>query len=177
MGKYYEAELFKKSSEQASTSEFRKDCLILTILGRFIENMPGYKSKKESLFDFIPEMRMIERVISYKEVYHTITRFTQNSLIFHNYLKYNINKNATNSISTIFIFPYTPEYIINYANDTFIVNFAQYLNMIDTYPNEERVRILKQKLLDVYYTVEDAEDFNMVVACRSSWKDCGEVAS
>jgi hypothetical protein len=50
-----------------------------------MENLVGFKNYKISIFDYIPEINSDQKVlISYKEVYDTLFRFTCNDLLFIN---------------------------------------------------------------------------------------------
>jgi len=41
----------------------------------------------------------------------------------------------------------------------------------------EEIKILKQKLLDIFYLVDDSEDMHGITDCNNQFKECWNVAS
>ena len=79
----------------------------------------------------------------------------------------------------IIYFPYTPEFILNpnKATTQFCNEMAEYLNLSDKYLFQHKDKIVRQKLVDLFYAAEDGESFHLILDCHSKYKECGDIAS
>ena len=136
-----------------------------------VSHLPMYTEDTVAIYEQILEIA-VDKKFAPKEIYSAISRFTHGSFLFHNLLKYSLDKTFKNSLTAILYLPYTPQIILKRADDPFILKFAKYLNL-----KPKPLQVLRQKLLDIWYTAEDGEDFHMVVACRSRTATCAEPAS
>ena len=99
-------------------------------------------------------------------------KFTQNSLIF-----YDLMKNASSSdeeISAVFYLPYTPM-LIRLISDEFVINLFFYFRLHDSPKMTMQMR--RQKLVDIFYLVEDSKDMHLVLNCQSRLRECDQIAS
>jgi hypothetical protein len=47
---------------------------------------------------------------------------------------------------------------------------AKYLNLSDKYESQKLQEIMRQKLLDIFYTASDGDSFHVILDCRSNLK-------
>jgi len=144
-----------------------------------MESIVGYKNYKISIFDYIPEINAeTKKLITYKEVYDTLFRFTCNDLLFINLFRVNQAKpNYANCYSAILYFPYTPQFIASKATNQFCQEMAKYLNLFDKFQYLHKQEVIRQKLMDLFYTAEDGESTHLILDCRSILRACNELAS
>ncbi len=117
----------------------------------------------------------MKKTLSYPEIYTVLSRLADPQMLFINLFKENPNNNL---ISSIIYFPYTPQIIEN-INPTFIISLCKYLGIFSDYnylSENEKIKILKQKLIDLYYLVDDSEDLHGITPCMSVNK-CDDIAS
>ena len=122
------------------------------------------------IYDFIPEIKLMSKKITYPEIYSAITNFADRQMLFINVFKENYENNI---ISGIIYFPYTPKDLLT-LNDSIIfslANFCQILQLtkekFSHISNREFVDILRQKLYDIYYLCEDSRDLHGITDCHS----------
>jgi hypothetical protein len=144
----------------------------------FVESLPGYKKNVAPIYNFIPELKMMKKTLSYPEIYTALSRLADPQMVFINMFKENPNNNL---ISGVVYFPYTPNMLENpNINAEFITKLAKYLELHSSYNfsfENDRIKILKQKLLDLYYLVEDCEDLHAVIPCQNVYSTCKNLAS
>lgn len=82
------------------------------------------------------------------------------------------------SLSAIVAFPYTEE-IIKALSDPHIFALAEQSNLITDEEKEEMIAVpvLRQRLLDTIYAVQDAPRMHAVFPCQSPYKKCHNLAS
>ena len=86
-------------------------------------------------------------------------------------------KNVTSSddeISAVFYVPFTPN-LIRFISDEFVVNMSHYFKMHDNPKMSMQVR--RQKIVDIFYLIEDSRDFHLVINCQSRLRECDQIAS
>ena len=122
------------------------------------------------IYDFIPEINQMNKLITYSEIYSAISNFADRQMLFINVFKENYENNL---ISGIIYFPYTPKDLLS-LNDSIIFSLANFTNILqitkDKFPNisnQEFVNILRQKLYDIYYLCEDSRDLHGVIDCHN----------
>ena len=122
------------------------------------------------IYDFIPEIKLMNKKITYPEIYSAISNFADRQMLFINVFKENYENNL---ISGIIYFPYTPKDLIS-LNDSIIFSLANFTKILqitkEKFPNisnREFVDILRQKLYDIYYLCEDSRDLHGVTDCHS----------
>ena len=140
-------------------------------------NLDNTNSSKDSsiinfppIYDFIPEINQMNKLITYSEIYSAISNFADRQMLFINVFKENYENNL---ISGIIYFPYTPKDLLS-LNDSIIFSLANFTNILqitkDKFPNisnQEFVNILRQKLYDIYYLCEDSRDLHGVIDCHN----------
>lgn len=143
---------------------------------------PLQKRTNEPIYLHIPEIKSMKKTLSYSEIYTILSRLADPQMVFINMFKENPNNNL---ISGIIYFPYTPQ-LLNHpnANPDFILKFSKYLGLHSDYnyhnftsstENEnEKIKILKQKLMDLYYLVDDCEDLHGVTTCLGGCQEKSE---
>lgn len=156
----------------------------------------NYKKIALSIFSLIPELK-IKRKLSYEETFSTLSRLADSKMLFVDVFK---NNSSNNLISAIIYLPFNPLLLkksLIYKNYKFIENLASYLNVsfpkVDN-PSLTRINlstsseesfepvpfylaVAYQKLLDVFYLVEDTESLHGITDCYSKFEDCKEIAS
>ena len=122
------------------------------------------------IYDFIPEIKLMSKKITYPEIYSAISNFADRQMLFINVFKENYENNL---ISGIIYFPYTPKDLLS-LNDSIIFSLANFTKILqitkEKFPNisnREFVDILRQKLYDIYYLCEDSRDLHGVTDCHS----------
>ena len=122
------------------------------------------------IYDFIPEIKQMNKNLSYPEIYSAISNFADRQMLFINVFKENFENNL---ISGIIYFPYTPKDLLS-LNDSIIFSLANFTKILqitkEKFPNisnREFVDILRQKLYDIYYLCEDSRDLHGVTDCHS----------
>ena len=122
------------------------------------------------IYDFIPEIKQMNKKITYPEIYSAISNFADRQMLFINVFKENYENNL---ISGIIYFPYTPKDLLS-LNDSIIFSLANFTKILqitkEKFPNisnREFVDILRQKLYDIYYLCEDSRDLHGVIDCHS----------
>ena len=140
-------------------------------------NLDNTNSSKDSsiinfppIYDFIPEINQMNKLITYSEIYSAISNFADRQMLFINVFKENYENNL---ISGIIYFPYTPKDLLS-LNDSIIFSLANFTNILqitkEKFPNisnREFVDILRQKLYDIYYLCEDSRDLHGVIDCHN----------
>jgi hypothetical protein len=119
----------------------------------------------------------MKKTLSYAEIYSAISRLSDTQMVFINMFKENPRENL---VSGIIYLPYTPA-ILEHPNcsSDFILKMANYLGLHCNYNvsfESEKIKILKQKLLDIFYLVDDSDDLHGVTPCHSIAK-CQNLAS
>jgi len=121
-----------------------------------------------------PECWNIQKTkLAPEELYKCLGNFTRPNMIFYNFMR---NTQPAQSLTHIIYLPYTPQ-ILSKFSDTFIISFCKYLGFFTQYEESTKIEILKQKLRDLFYLVEDHDDLHLVVPCQSYLKNCSEIAS
>jgi len=142
------------------------------------ENLPGFKKINQPIYTFIPELKLMKKFLSYPEMYCVLSKLADPQMVFINMFKENPKNNL---ISGIVYFPYTPSILENpNINTEFITNLSKYLGINCNYnytSESEKIKILKQKLMDAYYLVEDSEDIHGITPCLNSLFHCDNIAS
>ncbi len=133
----------------------------------YIQNLPGYKKQAPPIYTYIPELKLMKKTLSYSEIYSAISRLSDPQMVFINMFKENPKENL---VSGIVYFPYTPA-ILEHPNisSDFILKISTYLGLQCNYNisfESEKIKILKQKLIDIYYLVDDSEDLHGVTPCQ-----------
>ncbi len=78
---------------------------------------------------------------------------------------YDLMKNVSSSdeeVSAVFYLPFTPR-MVRLISDEFVVHLCHYFRLHDNPKMSMQVR--RQKLVDVFYLVEDSRDFHLVLNC------------
>ena len=138
---------------------------------------PSSKNQKDSsiinfppIYNFIPEINQMNKLISYSEIYSAITNFADRQMLFINVFKENYENNL---ISGVIYFPYTPKDLL-FLNDEIIFSLADFTKILQltkekfsNCSNRELVNILRQKLYDIYYLCEDSRELHGVTDCHN----------
>lgn len=82
------------------------------------------------------------------------------------------------SLSAIVAFPYTEDMVISFS-DIQIFALAEAVNLISEDEREEKIAIpiLRQRLLDCIYAVQDAPRMHAIYPCQAKHKKCLNIAS
>ena len=122
------------------------------------------------IYNFIPEINQMNKLLSYPEIYSAITNFADRQMLFINVFKENYENNL---ISGIIYFPYTPKDLLS-LNDEIIFSLANFTKILQltkekfsNCSNQELVNILRQKLYDIYYLCEDSRELHGVTDCHN----------
>lgn len=111
-------------------------------------------------------------------MYCILSKLADPQMVFINMFKEGPNNNM---LSGIVYFPYTPSILDSpNLNPKFIYSFSQYLGIHCNYDytsEVEKLKILKQKLMDLFYLVEDSEDLHGITPCLNSFYHCENLAS
>ena len=118
-------------------------------------NLDNTNSSKDSsiinfppIYDFIPEINQMNKLITYSEIYSAISNFADRQMLFINVFKENYENNLISGIIFTNILQITKEKFPNISNREF-------------------VDILRQKLYDIYYLCEDSRDLHGVIDCHN----------
>lgn len=119
----------------------------------------------------------MKKTLTYAEIYSAISRLSDPQMVFINMFKENPRENL---VSGIIYLPYTPV-ILEHENcsSDFILKIANYLGLHCNYNvsfETEKIKILKQKLLDIFYLVDDSDDLHGITPCHSI-NSCRNLAS
>ena len=141
-----------------------------------IEPQPNQNPKDSSIinfppiYTFIPEINQMNKSLSYPEIYSAITNFADRQMLFINVFKENFENNL---ISGVIYFPYTPKDLL-FLNDEIIFSLANFTKILQltkekfsNCSNQEIVKILRQKLYDIYYLCEDSRELHGVTDCHN----------
>ena len=122
------------------------------------------------IYNFIPEINQMNKLISYSEIYSAITNFADRQMLFINVFKENYENNL---ISSVIYFPYTPKDLL-FLNDEIIFSLADFTKILQltkekfsNCSNQELVNILRQKLYDIYYLCEDSRELHGITDCHN----------
>lgn len=144
----------------------------------------------------IPELRRISTKGSYPEIMYSLSKLSDDHLLFINVLKSSFEDSL---ITGIVFLPYSPK-TLPLMSDYLILLLAHYIYIkVDYLPfqkirellelnNSQKVsscitcidisiKIIRQKLLDIFYFVQDNEDLHGITFCHSCNKQCNEKAS
>lgn len=177
-----EPQLQEKYSSIASADPFEKKFGVTDLSWIETQNQASHVKKNLHISSYIPEIKKINKNLSYTEIYSSIIKFTDPHFVFVNMFKPNPQENL---ISAVVLLPYSPEILSSLSYDNglnFIMNLAKYLNLQCNYAinsNDSRLMfsIIKQKLYDLYYLATDSEDLHAVVPCHSDVKICANIVS
>lgn len=122
------------------------------------------------IYTFIPEINQMNKSLSYPEIYSAITNFADRQMLFINVFKENFENSL---ISGVLYFPYTPKDLL-FLNDEIIFSLANFTKILQltkekfsNCSNQEIVKILRQKLYDIYYLCEDSRELHGVTDCHN----------
>ena len=158
-----------------SEDPFEKKYGLSTSTSSIIKSIPIYQ--------YIPEIRKINKELSYKELYSSISELSDQNLVFVNVFKPDAFENF---ISAVTLFPYTPEdldYVDNVQMNNFIMNLSKYLSLHCNYSFDRiskdtlTITILKQKLKDLFYLANDSDDLHSVTFCHNKSLLCNKIVS
>lgn len=146
-------------------------------------------SKKQlNIYTIIPEIKKINKNLTYTDLYSLLSSFCDNKLVFINIFKENPNENL---ISAIVVFPYSPEFInnlnmYNIKDVGLILSFAKLSGIPFNFDNcildlnEEKIlnlKVIKQYLIDLYYLADDSNDIHPVKYCHNTYNICNNLSS
>lgn len=148
------------------------------------------------IYNLIPEIKKINRKLSYSELYNILSLFSDNKLLFINIYK---NNSYENLVSAVCLFPILPVDIsilnkISLINnefslkiDNFFLNLASLFNISFDYPmnkgspfndyQTQRRAVIQQKLIDVYNLSNDSDDLHAVSFCHNHFESCVNYSS
>lgn len=124
----------------------------------------------------IPEINQMRKDISYNEIYNSLTKISDRQMLFINLLKERSENNLTNAI---IYFPFIPS-DIEILNDDLIKLFSNLFSLSSNKyfcSESEKILILKQKLMDMYYLCEDNFDLHGITDCHNFFSLCPNIAS
>lgn len=153
-------------------------------------------SARVPISKLIPELRRISTKGSYPEIVYSISKLSDDHLLFINVFKSSFEDSLINGV--VFL-PYSPK-TLPFISDYFVLLLAHYIYVKVDYLPFQRIRemlesnnslkitssilctglsvkIIRQKLLDIFYFVQDNEDLHGVTFCHSCYKQCNEKAS
>lgn len=163
--KYYESEFFihqRVSAEVEANNQVG------------VASLPGYEESKGLAAIFGESWAFQEKKLGCEELYQALFHFGQPNMIFLNHLR---NASTNPKILTPILFcPYSIS-TIPLLSDTVLLSFAKYLGLNTLYEEGSRKEIVRQKLRDLFYLIEDHEDLHLVLPCQSYLKNCNEIAS
>lgn len=177
-----EPQIQEKYASIASADPFEKKFGLTDLSWIESQNQTTHIKKSLHISNYIPEIKKINKNLSYSEIYSSIIKFTDPHFVFVNMFKPNPHDNL---ISAAVLLPYTPEVLssLSYENGlNFVMNLAKYLNLQCNYginSNDSRLmfNIIKQKLYDLYYLAADSDDLHAVVLCHSDVNNCANYVS
>ena len=141
-----------------------------------IETCPIPEVKETKLLStiFNNELWNLQKTkVGSEELYKCLGEFTRPTMIF-----YNCSRAAPflSNLTPIIYLPYVPD-SIEHLSVPFVKSFTKYLGFFSQYEAGSKHDILKQKLKDLYYLVEDHSDLHLIVPCQAYLKTCNDIAS
>lgn len=128
----------------------------------------------EMPWEAIPELAKMNKRITYKDVLRGVGRLTRPTMCFYDHCK------DGEALTGVVAFPFTPKMLESCSAEC-IVAMTKALGMKYSEGENEKkttnVDICKQKLLDMWYFVEDSERLHGICPCQTSLKECRQNAS
>eukprot|EP01017_Pseudomicrothorax_dubius_P037324 TRINITY_DN5459_c0_g4_i1.p1 TRINITY_DN5459_c0_g4~~TRINITY_DN5459_c0_g4_i1.p1 ORF type:complete len:950 (-),score=187.80 TRINITY_DN5459_c0_g4_i1:961-3810(-) len=116
------------------------------------------------------ELARTHRPLSYLDVYRGITPLMRSSMIFYNHFL------EGECITAGVVLPFTPK-VLEYLTPLQIYSLVKALGMKTHYDVPNVMDIFKQKLLDLFYCVDDSPRLHGFLPCQSRYKPCHNLAS
>jgi hypothetical protein len=90
-------------------------------------HLVGYKQSIPPIYNYIPELKLMKKNLTYPEIYSSISRLADPYMVFINMFK---QEPENNLITGIIYFPYTPKLVQDLnINPCFLVNLSSYLRL------------------------------------------------
>lgn len=152
----------------------------------------------------VPELSKKQQELSYSDVYKGMTHFMRPTMIFYNHFQDSKPKlyfplelptisliTDEPYITAIVALPYTPKMLDQFtAGQLYLIaktldmqftylSFSMLIShcFVPSYDTPNVVDVVKQKLLDLFYCVEDSKQMHGIVPCQSSFRSCERLAS
>ncbi|EAR83930.2 hypothetical protein TTHERM_00773400 (macronuclear) [Tetrahymena thermophila SB210] len=118
----------------------------------------------------VPELARINKKAIYPDVFKGMALMMRSCMVFYDHFK------DDEALTAIVAIPYTPQ-VLEILNPAQIVALCRALNMRTQYEGIKNfVDVAKQKLLDIYYSVDDINRLHGITPCQSI-RECSKIAS
>ncbi|KRX09647.1 hypothetical protein PPERSA_09317 [Pseudocohnilembus persalinus] len=124
-------------------------------------------------WDIVPELSKIKKNLSYPDIYRGIVPLMRSTMIFYNHFA------SEDALTGVVGFPYTIK-MLDYLSPPQLYSLVKNLQMkasFDASLRNSAIDILKQKLVDLYYAVDDNPRLHGVHMCQSPTDDCCNLSS
>ena len=127
------------------------------------------------IYSSFPEIKQMRKDLSYEEIYCALSTVADPQMLFINMFK---DKPENNLINGLLYFPFTPE-DIEHADEEVVIALANEFSLKANYicSESDRIKILRQKLLDMFYLCDDLVDLHGVTDCHSKLTLCPNISS
>jgi len=196
---YYKFLFFKSGvSKQNHDSNFLIDLITVDPYELYFGGKSKIVGTKEDpnicpIYSLIPEIKKINRKLSYSELYNSLSLYSDSKLLFINIYK---NNSYENLASAVCLFPILPRDISKLNKllcldidlcskiDNLFTNLANIFNLSFDYPSnkkgfpfnddyqDQKRSIIQQKLIDLYSLSNDSEDLHGVSYCHNHINSC-----
>jgi len=118
----------------------------------------------------VVELNKMQKNLSYQDIYKGLSFLMRPCMAFYNHFL------EGECMTGIVVLPYTPK-MLDYLNPLQIFYIVKALDMRIAYDIVNILDVLKQKLLDLYYLVEDSPKLHGILPCQTNIKPCHHLAS
>ena len=127
------------------------------------------------IYSSFPEIKQMRKDLSYNEIYCSLGKLSDTQMLFINMFK---DKPENNLINGLIYCPFTPDDIENAENEI-IIALTNELSLKSNYicTDKDKIKILRQKLLDLYYLCDDNVDLHGITDCHSKFSLCSNISS